>query len=94
MVVVSISSLKVKFWDIFVATDEAESEGKDVETFGTVVSLSVVVSLSTSGAVASVMSVVDPSSTSVQELKVNVKIMERIMRIYLKELPVSGLEII
>ena len=31
------------------------------------------------------------SSLSPQELTVNIKIMERIMRIYLKELPISGL---
>jgi len=31
------------------------------------------------------------ASTLLKEMKVNLKIMERIMRIYLKELPVSGL---
>jgi len=33
------------------------------------------------------------ASSLLQELTVNVKIMERIVRIYLKELPVSGLGI-
>ena len=37
--------------------------------------------------------VVVDSSDSVQELTVKLKIMERIMRIYLKELPESGLGI-
>jgi hypothetical protein len=65
-----------------------------VESFVGVVTA--VISVMT-GAVVVVVTVVvaveDSSSTSVQELTVNIKIMERIMRIYLKELPVSGLGI-
>ena len=53
--------------------------------------LSVVVSLSVVVDVGIDVSVVDSSFTSPQEKMTKLKIMERIMRIYLKELPVSGL---
>ena len=60
---------------------------------GEVVSVVVVVSLSVVVVdVGIVVSVVD-SSFSPQEKMTKLKIMERIMRIYLKELPVSGLGI-
>ena len=45
------------------------------------------------GAVVSVVVAVVDSSFSPQEKMTKLKIMERIMRIYLKELPVSGLGI-
>ena len=61
---------------------------------GPVVSLSVVVSLSLSVLVVGiVVSVVDSTFTSPQEKMTKLKIMERIMRIYLKEIPISGLGI-
>ena len=53
--------------------------------------LSVVVSLSVVVDVGIDVSVVDSSFTSPQEKMTKLKIMERIMRIYLKEIPVSGL---
>jgi hypothetical protein len=56
-----------------------------------VVVLSVVVSLSVVVDVGIDVSVVDSSFTSPQEKMTKLKIMERIMRIYLKEIPVSGL---
>jgi hypothetical protein len=61
---------------------------------GAVVSVVVVVSLSVVvGAVGIVLSEVDSSFTSLQEKRIKLKIMERIMRIYLKELPVRVLGI-
>ena len=59
---------------------------------GAVVSIVVVVSLSVVVVeVGIVVSEVDSSFTSPQEKMTKLKIMERIMRIYLKELPVGGL---
>jgi hypothetical protein len=78
--VVSIASEKVTEILVLIETSLWLLVGEIVETVGAVVSgvLEVVV--------------VD-SSFSLQENMMELKIMERIMRIYLKELPVSGLGI-
>ena len=69
-----------------IETEVSPSEGELDDTVGGVVSVVVVVELSE-------VEVVAASSLLLQDMTVKLKIMERIMRIYLKELPVSGLGI-
>ena len=83
---VTIPSEKVTEMDVVTKTDESEFEGEVDVTEGELVVLSVVVSLSV------VVAFVD-SSFSPQEKMAKLKIMESIMRIYLKELPVRVLGI-
>ena len=95
---VSIVSEKVTETFDVIETEVSPSEGELDDTVGGLVSVVVVVESSVVASsevvlVLSVLLVVVVASSLLQELTVNIKIMERIMRIYLKELPVSGLGI-